>query len=198
MKNHANAGFTLYELFITILVVGVIIMLGVPSMTEYARNSRMTATANDLMSSFQLARTEAARAKTNVTICASPNPMDAAANCGGDFSTGWIIFLDNDGDLNRAGGTETVLRRSPPPPADIAILTNDAANYFSYASSGLGRGNVDNIPALETVHLCDPRGNMVAAGGSSAARFIVITPVGRANVISDVGQIALAGGCPEQ
>lgn len=198
MNKDVLAGFTLYELLITIVVVGTIIVLGVPSMIEYARNSRMTGTANDFMSSFQLARSEAARAKTNVTICASPNPLDVAAICGGDFATGWIIFIDNDGDLNRSGSQESVLKRFAAPPEDIAILTNNGANYFSYASSGLGRGDVDGMPALETLRLCDPRGNVVAAGGASAARFIVVTPLGRANVISNVSQIAEAGGCPEQ
>jgi type IV fimbrial biogenesis protein FimT len=198
MKKRVGPGFTLFELLITIVVVGVILVLGIPTMTEFARNSRMTGTANDLMSSFQLARTEAARVKTNVTICASPNPMEEAANCGGSFATGWIIFIDDDGDLIRAGSRETVLKRFPPPPDDIAIQTNGGANYFSYASSGLGRGTVGDAPALETMQLCDPRGNVVAAGGSSAARFIVVTPLGRANVISDIGQIEQAGGCPEQ
>lgn len=198
MKKYPVPGFTLFELLITIVVVGVILVLGIPSMTEYAKNSRMTGTANDLMSSFQLARTEATRAKTNVTICASPNPMDATANCGGSFATGWIIFIDDDGDLNRAGSQETVLRRFAAPPDDIAILSNGGANYFSYAASGLGRGTVGGVPSLATMLLCDPRGNVIVAGGSSAARFIVVTPLGRANVISDIDQIAAAGGCPEQ
>ena len=198
MKKRPVSGFTLYELLITIVVVGIILVLGIPSMTEYARNGRMTGTANDLMSSFQLARTEATRLKTNVTICASPNPLDETANCGGGFATGWIIFIDDDGDLNRAGSQETVLKRFAAPPDDIAMMSNAGANYFSYASSGLGRGVVGGAPSLETMLLCDPRGNVTVAGGSSAARFIVVTPLGRANVISDVGQIEEAGGCPEQ
>jgi len=198
MKKRVVSGFTLLELLVTIVVVGVVLMLGIPSMSEYVRNSRMTGTANDVMSSFQLARTEAARIKTNVTICASPNPLDEAANCGGSFATGWIIFIDDDGDLNRAGSQETVLKRFSAPPDDIAIMTNSGANYFSYASSGLGRGNVGNAPSLETMLLCDPRGNVIVAGGSSAAKFIVVTPLGRANVISEIGPIEEAGGCPEQ
>ena len=56
-------------------------------------------------------------------------------------------------------------------------------------STGLGRGNVTGVPAVSTAVICDERGNEIAAGGSSAARVLVVTPLGRATVIRDVDMI---------
>lgn len=195
MNTRHQNGFTIYELLITLLVIGVILTIGVPSMSEFTQNSRIAATANDLHSSFQLARSEAARSKSNITICASANSMDVAAICGGTFDQGWMIFVDTNGDLQRAGAGESVLRAHPAVPNTLTLTTNLASTYFGFAPSGLGRGNVAG-PAMQTAVLCDSRGNVVAAGGNSAARILVVTPIGRATVLRDVGQIAAAGGCP--
>ena len=110
MKKQIQSGFTLYELLITLMIVGVVLTLGIPNMSEFTRNSRITTTANDLHAAFQLARSEAARAKTNITICASDNSTTAAADCQGAWEDSFIIFIDANGDLARAGGDETVLR----------------------------------------------------------------------------------------
>jgi len=92
MNNGSQRGFTLYELLTTMLIVGVVLSLGVPSMRSFNQNSRMTAAANDLHGSFHLARSEATRAKTNITICASADSMTANPTCGGQFEAGWVVF----------------------------------------------------------------------------------------------------------
>jgi type IV fimbrial biogenesis protein FimT len=196
MTTRYQSGFTLYELLITMLVIGVVLTLGIPSFSDFTRNSRISSTANDLHSSFLLGRSEAARAKAPVTICASADPMGAALCGGASFSNGWIVFMDLNGDLQRAGAGENVLRAYPPVDPAISIATNAGADYFGFAATGLGRGDVGGVPAFQTAVICDPRGNVVAAGGNSAARILIVTPIGRATVLRDVGQIAGAGGCP--
>jgi prepilin-type N-terminal cleavage/methylation domain-containing protein len=98
MARTTQHGFTIYELLITMLMIGIILTIGVPSMTGFMQNSRVTSTANDLHSSFYLARSEAARSKSNIMICASANSMDAEPVCGGTFNDGWIIFIDLNDD----------------------------------------------------------------------------------------------------
>jgi type IV fimbrial biogenesis protein FimT len=197
MSRAKQAGFTIYELLITMIMIGIILSIGVPSMSSFMQNSRMSGTANDLHSSFQLARSEAARSKNNITICASANSMDAAAACGGGvFDDGWIIFIDLNGDLARGGAGENVIRAHPAIDDQIDVTTNAGADYFSFAPSGLGRGDVGGNPSVVTATICDDRGNVVAAGGSSAARVLVVTPIGRATVLREVDQVAAKGGCP--
>lgn len=196
MKTKYQHGFTLYELLVTMLIVGIVLTIGVPNMSEFTANSRMATTANDLHASFMLARSEAARSKSNITICASANSLDPAATCNGAFDDGWIVFVDLDGDLQRAGVGENVLRRLPPIDPLINININANATYFSFAPTGLGRGDVGGVPAFQTAVLCDDRGNQIAAGGNSSARYLVVTPIGRATVVRDTAIIASKGGCP--
>ncbi len=185
MKKRLQNGFTLYELLITFLVIGVILALGVPNMAEFTQNSRMTGTANDLHAAFLMARSEAARAKTNITICASANALDAGADCGGTWDQGYIVFVDDNGDLSRAGAVETVLRAHGPVATGVTMQFANDADYFSFASTGLGRGDVGGNPSVTQVVMCDDRGNVMAAGGNSAARLFVATPLGRATILRD-------------
>jgi type IV fimbrial biogenesis protein FimT len=196
MKTTEQYGFTIYELLITMLVVGIILTIGVPNFSSFTKNSRITATANDLHSSFLLARSEAARSKSNITICASDNPMNPAAACGGSFDNGWIIFIDLNGDLIRAGAGENIIRAYAAIPSTLNIVTNGGSGYFGFSPTGLGRGDVGAQPAVQTARICDSRGNAIAAGGASSARILIVTPIGRATVLRDVDQINAAGGCP--
>ena len=192
MQNEKQTGFTLYELLITLMVVGVVLLLGLPNLAEFTQNSRMTSTANDLHAAFYLARTEAARGKANITICASANSMDAAADCGGAWDQGFIVFVDEDGDLRRAGATETVIRAHPAARTGVNLVMANNSTYFSFASTGLGRGDVGGNPAMTQAIICDERGNVTAAGGNSAARLLVATPLGRATILRDKGLIGQA------
>jgi type IV fimbrial biogenesis protein FimT len=201
MDKRTQSGFTLYELLITVTIVGIVLAYGIPNMLQFNQNGRMTSTANDLHAAFHLARSESSRAKTNITVCASANALAAGANCGGTWDQGFIVFVDEDGDINRSGATETVLRGHGPIADGVTLAVAGDANYFSFSSTGLGRPNVNGNPAVSQVVMCDERGNITAAGGNSAARLFVITPLGRGTVLRDKVMIgdaltAMGKACP--
>ena len=196
MKKRIQSGFTLYELLITLMIVGVVLTLGIPNMSEFTRNSRITTTANDLHAAFQLARSEAARAKTNITICASDNSTTAAADCQGAWEDGFIIFIDANGDLLRAGGGESVLRAHGPIAEGVSLAVANNASYFSYASTGLGRGNVGGAPAVSQIVVCDKRGIDESSKDFSFGRLLVATPLGRATVLRGYPQVGDALALP--
>jgi len=193
MKNRTSiklqAGFTLYELMITLVIAGVVLSFGMSNLSEFTKNGRMTATANDLHAAFFMARSESSRGKTNITICASATPMAANADCDGTWEQGYIVFIDTDGDLARAGVTETILRSHDAIETGVTLAIVNNATYFSFASSGLGRGNVGGVDAVTQIVMCDERGNVIAAGGNSAARLFVATPLGRATILRDMARI---------
>jgi type IV fimbrial biogenesis protein FimT len=181
MNKRTQHGFTLYELMITVSIVGVVLAFSVPNLQAFTQNSRMTSTANDLHAAFHLARSESSRAKTNITICASANSMAADANCGGTWDQGYIVFVDENGDLLKSQD-ESVLRAHPKIAKGVSLAVENDATYFSYSSTGLGRQDVDG---MSRVVMCDERGNVVAAGGSSASRLFIVTPLGRATILRD-------------
>lgn len=197
MNKRTQHGFTLYELMITVMIVGVVLAFSVPNLRAFTQNSRMTSTANDLHAAFHLARSESSRAKTNITICASANSMTATANCGGTWDEGYIVFVDQDGDLVRSGEEETVLRAHPRIAEGVSLAVANDATYFSYSSTGLGRQGVNGKTEMSRVVMCDKRGNVIAAGGSSAARLFIVTPLGRATILRDEALIADALGAPD-
>lgn len=188
MDKRTQVGFTLYELLITVLVIGVILTFAVPNMQDFASNSRMTSTANDMHAAFHLARSESSRAKSNITIC----PSADGASCGGTWEDGYIVFVDEDGDLAVDGGTDSVLRRHDDVAEGVSLAIANDATYFSYASTGLGRPNVGGNTAISQVVMCDERGNIIGPGGNSAARLFVVTPLGRATIIRDTDMIEAA------
>jgi type IV fimbrial biogenesis protein FimT len=190
MKKRPQSGFTLYELLITVLIVGVVLTLGIPNLTEFTRNSRITATANDLHASFMMARSESARAKTNITICAS---ADGAA-CGGTWDQGYIVFVDLDGNIAVNGVDETILRTHGPAEVGVSMAVANGATFFSYAATGMGRGNVLGFQALSQVVICDERGTAETSLDQSAARLFVATPLGRATIVRDFTTVETALG----
>lgn len=202
MKKPKQNGFTLYELMITLLIVGIVLSFGVPNLAEFMANSRITSTSNDLYAAFHLARSESARAKANITICASANPLAADSNCDGSWDQGYIVFVDTNGDLARSGVDETVLRAHGPIAEGVTLAVANDATFFSYASSGLGRGNVSGETAISQAIVCDQRGTTETSKDLSAARLLFVTPLGRATVVRDLEMVqnamdSMAGkSCP--
>ena len=185
MKKRTQTGFTLYELLVTLLIVGVVLTLGIPNLSDFTRNSRITSTANDLHASFLMARSEAARAKTNITICASSNSMASNATCQGTWDQGFIVFVDDNFDLVRAVGTEPVLWAHPEAAEGITLTVAGDATYFMFVATGMGRQDAGFNPAVSQVIICDERGVVETSKDFSAGRLFVATPLGRATVIRD-------------
>jgi prepilin-type N-terminal cleavage/methylation domain-containing protein len=201
MSNCGQNGFTLYELMITLLVVGFVLTLGMPNLAAFSQNSRITSTTNDLHAAFQLARSEAARSKSNITICASDNSLSAAADCHGNWDDGYIVFVDRNGDLARDGTDEPVLRAQPVIAAGVNLIIANNSGYFSFAPTGLGRGNVGGVAAVSQILICDDRGLIESSKDFSSGRLLVATPLGRTSIIRDYNQVnnaaALMGAtCP--
>lgn len=84
-KNH---GFTLVELVISIAVIGILAAIAAPNFQDALLSSRLRANANKLLSSIYLARGEAIKRNTVITLCASSN----GTSCTGSWENGWIIL----------------------------------------------------------------------------------------------------------
>ena len=108
-------GFTLVELMITLVVVGILLSLAVPSFNDAALGSKLTGFANDLVASAQTARSEAIKRNAAVTMCRSTDGTSCAAS--GGWEAGWILRL--------AGGD--VLQHHPALPPEFRIVQGSFA-----------------------------------------------------------------------
>ena len=77
-------GFTLTELLMVLIIISVTLAIGLPNFQSLIISSRLTSSANAMVSALQLARFEALKQQKNVVI----------ANKNGQWENGWIVFID--------------------------------------------------------------------------------------------------------
>ena len=179
-----SAGFTLLELMIALAVLGIVVGIAVPAFTDIIRQNRLAAQSNELLGASALARSEAVKRGSAVTLC----PVDLAdANaCSDDdqWSNGWIVFSDVKGavgivNIGGAGVDDLIIQRSPAPSAQKVDVRNAGVNYFSYRSDG--GANFPVAGANSTLFTVVPEGctnplgarrvTVIAAGRASATRI---------------------------
>lgn len=95
-RRRGKLGFTLIELMITIAVAAILLTVALPSLRDFILNNRLTSVTNDLVADLALARAEAIRRGSRVTVCASNNANTGSATCSGtDWSLGRLVFSDS-------------------------------------------------------------------------------------------------------
>lgn len=188
------AGFTLMELMIVLSVAAVVLALGAPNFTEFSRNNRLTAAANDLLTAAQLARTEAIKRQRNVSLCTSDNVESAAPTCSNTSFRGWIVFQDDNGNCQRDGAEPLPLRVSDSLAPSVHAAQDQHCSTFG--PTGYVRG-ADGLPPISHVLYCDSRGVGLQQGtNQSAARGLSMSPTGRASVTRVQATIVAWGiGC---
>lgn len=156
-------GFTLVELLITIAVATILMTVAVPSFVETVKNNRLTTNANALLGALAIARSEAVKEGQRATVCAS----DDQATCGGDdWTLGWIVWVDVDGNgVQAASELHQVGDASP------SSMTLDATTYtIQFTAQGALVTGTDG-----SITLCDDR-------TGETGRVITLSNTGRANI----------------
>ena len=75
----SNRGFTLIEMMVTIAVMAMLLMIAVPSFRNASLSSQLRSAANDFIASSNLARSEAIKRGSAVTLCVSADGSTCAA-----------------------------------------------------------------------------------------------------------------------
>ena len=147
-------GFTLIELMITLAIVGFLLMVGVPSLKTFMQGNQLIASTNELISALHVARSEAIKLNTRVSVCESSNGKTCATT--GSWKSGWIVFVDgngaNPGDLAGSGAacaddtnTDCLLRiHDAISDQLLSVAAVDAGGVsvssFTFTSRGLPKG----------------------------------------------------------
>lgn len=171
-----QAGFTLIELMITLIIAAILVTVAIPSFNTTIQNNRVTTQINDFVSTLNLARTEAIKRGARVTVCKSADASNCNTSSTG-WEQGWIVFVDSDADETRDSG-ETILLTSEGMPAGSTLQGASGSavnNYVSYRASGkttfpISGGEVALI-------LCDARND------NSVTKAITVAPTGRVSTI---------------
>ena len=91
-----QTGFTLLELMATVAIAAILAAVALPNFRVMIKNNCLTTDANAIVASFHVARSEAIKRQTSVTITA------ASANNANEWGTGWSVTLNEDRNGNGA------------------------------------------------------------------------------------------------
>lgn len=147
-------GFTLIELMIVLVIGGVLLGMAVPSFNTVIRNNRLTTEANNLVTAFNIARSEAIGRRTNITVCPS---SDQATCTGGGWHQGWVV---------RDTAADEVIQVFAPMKGNPTVTSTAAS--VTYTAAGFITGG-----AAVSIGIC--------MEGGDEGRQINITATGRPN-----------------
>lgn len=204
-RKRTQSGFTLLELMVTLMVAGTILAMAAPSFREFILNSRMTGSANDLLTSLNLARSEAIKRQRPVAICPSLDPQASPPTCRGAAvwsdtasQAGLVLWEDTNGDGAPAAGEAVI---APQDVLGSSLTVRSNFNAVVYQPSGFAE--VPGNPAVRVVLICDERANRTI-GDSYRKRLISVNRTGRPEVLKGIAAVDLledeafgdTGNCP--
>jgi len=182
MRRHSRSqGFTIVELLVTVTVLGIVLMLGLPNLSAWLQNTQIRNSAEATVSGLQLARTEALRRNRQVRFNLV-DTLDASCNL---VATGasWVVSMaDPTGKCNVDPSDTTdpfvVQKRSGQDGSQNVIVNASASSVFF---NGLGSASAPiqfavtnpaggtcqqfggtmrclqvNVSASGSVRMCDP------------------------------------------
>ncbi len=173
-------GFSMIELMIVILIAAILMMIATPSYQGVIKRNNIESLQNRIATAVVTARSEAASRNSVTTVCASAN----GNSCGGNWSQGWIVFLDNGAgsaiaqNAQRENTEEIILSYSNIGNyllSMIDISDSKAINALSFNSQGF---SLNKQRALVTI--CEPEKDLIYARG------VIIERSGRTMITRDL------------
>lgn len=162
-------GFTLLELMITVAIAAILLAVAIPSFQSVMASNRITSQTNNFLASLALARSEALKRGTGISICASANGTSCAGTSTTNWTTGWIVFTDS-GTVGSVDGSDAVLRVADALRGGVTLTStsSSAQGYIRYSPNG-------SVTATNSFTLCK---------SGTTGRTIAISLTGRASPTS--------------
>ena len=160
------AGFTLIELMITIAIIGIVALFGIPAFSDFILNNRIRGQTSDFVVQLTHARLEAMRTATRVTVC----PGTASGCAGTHWENGWVVFVDasNPGVKD---SEDTVLGIGSALDGGNTLRSTAFSPFISFRHNGEA-----NLPG--SFALCDSRGY------GDKAQAITVSTTGRIKALA--------------
>lgn len=167
-------GFTLVETLAVVAILGVLLLVAVPSFSNLISNNRMVSEVYGLRAALSHARSEALARRAPVVVCPTTDGLACADS--NDWSIGYITFVDTDDNsvADLVDPTEEIIQWE--------VRQNPVAVRFDNANKRVRFGGQGAALSFEgTFTFCDGR-------GAEDARALILNPVGslRAAIDSDV------------
>lgn len=150
---------------VALAILALLAGIAAPSFSGMIKDGRLSAANADFMAALQLAKSESAARVSRVSICRANGNFTACAGSG-NWSQGWIIFTDANGD----GGVDA---------GDEVLQVHQALGNLTYRGTGQVQTDITfnpsgstSITSTEAVVACDDR-------GFTSGKGLIITITGR-------------------
>ena len=174
-KANKIRAFTLIELLMSVAIVGILLAVSLPNFQDTIESMNTNSQIKMLMTTLNLARSEAVRTGANIAVCASDDGLDCTADA---WSEGWLVFFDSNGDVDGdvgsvdEGAGDVIIRVWDSLGANSTLtFTVDLMEYNSLGFS--------DTPGVQTFLICPSSKN------ANNARSIEIGLSGRGRRIED-------------
>lgn len=155
---HANSGFTLIELFISMAIFGIMALVAIPSYNVWIQKGHVQGAAESIRDGIQRARAEAVARNGSVEFV-----------LGGDYF--WSVSVG--GEVIESRGT------GEGPDSVTMTMTPDGATTVTFSGVGTVAVNVDGSDSIEEVEV-----DSTALPGDVDGKLSVIVGSGGARVCS--------------
>ncbi|QOJ22347.1 MAG: type II transport protein GspH [Gammaproteobacteria bacterium] len=154
-------GLTLIELLVTMSIASILLSLAVPSYRTFVQDNLLMMQSNNFYSALALAKSEAIRRSSSITLCPSTN----GTGCTGGviWSNGWLVFSDiNNNGVVEAG--EEILQ--------VGTAFTGGNTFAGTKPRVIFTANGFSMGSNDTFTLCDSR-------GASYSKAIILNMQGR-------------------
>ncbi|MEH6558755.1 MAG: GspH/FimT family pseudopilin [Oceanicoccus sp.] len=163
-------GFTLVELMVALAIMAILVMAAAPNFSAAVKRNRIESQLKDLSGHVKLARSEAISRSRTVTICRSSDQATCSTAAPvGDWSIGWITFLDLNGNAT-VDGDDIVLRVHGGLEQNILTVTDSNPIPGNVGDIQFTRNGVDSRVTFE---MCED------GGENKMARALIMELTGR-------------------
>lgn len=199
----AQRGFTIVELMIGVGIVAMLLMLAVPSMSDYLQSSKLSTAANSYQAGLQLARAEAIRMNVPVQFLLTDSPVTAGIETAAALSPNgrnWVVRYTNPATaavvlVEAKSVAESTGQRAGAAPSLVVTGTPvapAAAFDGSITFDGLGATNSGGPIQLD---LDNPAGGACAPAGPMRCQRIRISSGGQAHRCDRAASIGDSRAC---
>ena len=147
---------------VALAIVAILMSIGAGSQGSITGRARVAADASDLLQAIEMTRAEAIKRSTRVTLA----PADTS------WSSGWIVFVDTDGN-RRYDPSEPLLHRHPPLSRSTRVVSDTTPGYVAFGAQGKPQ-QYGGAFLAGTIALCD----------ANVQKSLVLAKSGRPRLVS--------------